>query len=73
MPNIADDISNAWDNGFVAGAFALAIEFDIDELDIAEFFSKKCHDIDFDKIDEPRRSWLMNFWNEHGLVNYEQK
>lgn len=67
MTNVTDDISRAWDNGFIAGAFAMAVEFDIDELDLAIFLKKKEHIIDFDKIVEPRRSWLMNFWNEHGL------
>ena len=64
--NIADDISRAWDDGFVAGVLAIASEQELDELDVALFLSE--FNIKFDKISEPRRTWMMNMFEEHGLA-----
>lgn len=60
------DLQNAFDNGFVTGALALAAKFELDEVDVAAFLKEERH-IDFNSIDEPKRTWYIRMLTSHGL------
>lgn len=60
------DLQKAFDNGFVTGALALAAKFELEEVDVATFLKGE-HHIDFNSIDEPKRTWCIRMLTSHGL------
>lgn len=60
------DIKTAFDNGFVTGALALAAKLELDEEDVEAFLEEE-HHIDFNSIDEPKRTWLIKMLTGHGI------
>lgn len=66
MVDYGKDIKKAFDNGFVTGVLALASKFELEEVDVAAFLEGK-HHIDFNSIDEPKRTWYIKMLTSHGL------